>query len=218
MNEEIAKEEFAFQRRLDRLVDRELDDIERRALLESLDQRTDGWRDCALAFLEAQSWSEATSELTRASTNKSVDSATVVARSRNEAAGSSRHTIWAALAAVITVAFFAGHYYGAPPRQSNDPTPEMASLDRGGESALESSPSETDQETTRIESLAASGSSVRGGMGLSAIPADIESVLEEMGARVQRRRHMIPAQTSDGRRWVVPVEDAELVPVEYMHF
>lgn len=40
----------------DRLVDGELSAEERRALLQSLDTRPDGWRRCALAFLESQSW------------------------------------------------------------------------------------------------------------------------------------------------------------------
>ena len=40
----------------DRLVDGELTADERRALLASLDSRPDGWRRCALAFLEAQAW------------------------------------------------------------------------------------------------------------------------------------------------------------------
>src|SRR3990172_4689745 len=40
----------------DRLVDGELSPGERRELLASLDGRPDGWRRCALAFLEAQAW------------------------------------------------------------------------------------------------------------------------------------------------------------------
>jgi hypothetical protein len=45
-----------YQQQIDRLVDGELNDAERRALLRSFDARPDGWRRCALAFLEAQSW------------------------------------------------------------------------------------------------------------------------------------------------------------------
>ena len=40
----------------DRLVDGELSADERRELLASLDQREEGWRRCALAFLEAHQW------------------------------------------------------------------------------------------------------------------------------------------------------------------
>src|SRR5437588_9921152 len=43
-------------RLLDQLVDGELPDTARRALLLRLEGEPDGWRRCALAFLEAQSW------------------------------------------------------------------------------------------------------------------------------------------------------------------
>src|SRR3954468_9995588 len=43
-------------RLIDRLVDGELRDEERRELLLRLDAEPGGWRQCALAFLEAQSW------------------------------------------------------------------------------------------------------------------------------------------------------------------
>lgn len=41
---------------LDRLVDGELSNDERRQVLAALDAQCDGWRRCALAFLEAQTW------------------------------------------------------------------------------------------------------------------------------------------------------------------
>jgi hypothetical protein len=41
---------------LDRLVDDELTDAERRELLLRLERTPDGWRRCALAFLENQAW------------------------------------------------------------------------------------------------------------------------------------------------------------------
>src|SRR5947208_659233 len=44
---------------LDRLVDGEVAEPERRALLSRLEQAPAGWRRCALAFLEAQAWREA---------------------------------------------------------------------------------------------------------------------------------------------------------------
>lgn len=41
---------------LDLLVDGELSESQQKELLSSLDQEPDGWRQCALAFLEAQCW------------------------------------------------------------------------------------------------------------------------------------------------------------------
>ena len=46
----------SFQVQLDRLVDNELNEAERRQLLAECDERTDGWRQCALALLESQAW------------------------------------------------------------------------------------------------------------------------------------------------------------------
>ena len=39
-----------------RLVDGELKSAERAKLLKQLESQPDGWRDCALAFLEDQAW------------------------------------------------------------------------------------------------------------------------------------------------------------------
>jgi len=44
---------------LDRLVDGELTDAEERAVIAQLSQTPDGWRRCALAFLEARCWQRA---------------------------------------------------------------------------------------------------------------------------------------------------------------
>ena len=49
----------AEDRLLDRLVDGELGEVERRELLLRLENEPGGWRRCALAFLEAQTWREA---------------------------------------------------------------------------------------------------------------------------------------------------------------
>lgn len=43
---------------LDRLVDGELTPDEYRALLQTIEMHPDGWRRCALAFLEAQAWGQ----------------------------------------------------------------------------------------------------------------------------------------------------------------
>ena len=56
----------------DRLVDGELSESERRALLASLDFEPAGWRRCALAFLEAQTWRESFGEITHRVRKSSV--------------------------------------------------------------------------------------------------------------------------------------------------
>jgi anti-sigma factor RsiW len=51
------------ERLIDRLVDGELPELERRELLRRLDSEPNGWRRCALAFLEAQNWRAALAPL-----------------------------------------------------------------------------------------------------------------------------------------------------------
>lgn len=56
MNAPETNSDQVDDQRFDRLVDDELPAAERRELLTSLDSQPDGWRRCALAFLEAQCW------------------------------------------------------------------------------------------------------------------------------------------------------------------
>src|SRR5262245_34370943 len=51
--------EFSDAELIDRLVDGNLPDTERRRLLLRFESEPGGWRRCALAFLEAQAWQEA---------------------------------------------------------------------------------------------------------------------------------------------------------------
>ena len=59
----FSHEHFFDPQILDRLVDGELAETERREVLQTLERQPDGWRQCALAFLEAQSWGEALTQL-----------------------------------------------------------------------------------------------------------------------------------------------------------
>lgn len=59
----------------DRLVDGELNESERRELLAGLDQEPEGWRRCALAFLEAQCWKQVLGGLQDASAAESLPAA-----------------------------------------------------------------------------------------------------------------------------------------------
>src|SRR5271169_215402 len=60
------------ERQVDLLVDGELSEADRRALLLQLEHEPDGWRRCALAFLEAQCWQ---AELGRIAPSGALDSA-----------------------------------------------------------------------------------------------------------------------------------------------
>jgi hypothetical protein len=60
-----SHEHFFDPQILDRLVDGELGESERREVLQTLERQPDGWRQCALAFLEAQSWGDALTHFVR---------------------------------------------------------------------------------------------------------------------------------------------------------
>ena len=67
---QISEDEKAFlspedELLIERLVDGELSDEEREDLLYRLDEKIDGWRFCALSFLEAQSFRSALKNMTK---------------------------------------------------------------------------------------------------------------------------------------------------------
>ena len=105
MHEETIQDDILF----DRLVDGDLSAAERRQLLESLDTRPDGWRRCALAFLEAQSWRDDLGQFVRESSHErcaveSVSASPAVADRRMLKHGLS----WLAIAAGLLIAFTLG--------------------------------------------------------------------------------------------------------------
>jgi hypothetical protein len=65
MNEFSQTEQNFDPQVLDRLVDGELAETERRDVLQTLDRQPDGWRQCALAFLEAQTWGQTLTDYAR---------------------------------------------------------------------------------------------------------------------------------------------------------
>jgi len=91
---------------LDRLVDGSLPDAERRTLLLRLDNEPDGWRRCALAFLEAQAWREAFAPL--AISAASVPAPTTLRVAASASKPSRIAARWTALAAGLMAAFALG--------------------------------------------------------------------------------------------------------------
>src|SRR5438105_30021 len=65
MNEFSLRDQAFDPQVFDRLVDGELADGERREVLETLERQPDGWRQCALAFLEAQTWGQTLTDFVR---------------------------------------------------------------------------------------------------------------------------------------------------------
>src|SRR5262245_56567307 len=96
----------------DRLVDGELSADERRELLISLEGRPGGWRKCALAFLEAQTWQR---ELTRVVNEPVVARSVSLAADDDSQFASRRAVQFLTLAASVFVAFTLGLAFGDLP-------------------------------------------------------------------------------------------------------
>src|SRR5437762_5178245 len=92
-------------RLIDRLVDGELPNVERRQLLLQLESEPDGWRRCALAFLEAQTWREAFGPLAATAQAKPPAAATSRAPMAKPWRAVAR---WASLAVCVMAAFAVG--------------------------------------------------------------------------------------------------------------
>jgi len=238
----LSREYDEQQQRLDRLVDGELSEAERRQLIAALDEQPDGWRRCALAFLEAQSWEDDLGAIAhplpaaaRPQTAAIRPPATIQSQSwwRTANLGS-----LAALAAGIMLCFALGISAG---RWLDRPAAGYRLLDRGSEGLpLAAMGGRVDRSADAIArpmdhaaadqvTLLAEG---RDGMvpvqvpilkdpALAAgwlnasppLPADVRQALEGLGRRVREHRQLIPVRMGDGREVVVPVDRIDLQPV-----
>jgi len=226
MNDKTINDDILF----DRLVDGELSEAERRALLESLDARPQGWRRCALAFLEAQSWRGDLGQL--AEKRQAFAAAT---KSPAPTVPSQRTTIraaaqWLALAAGLLVAFKFGSLERGPtlpiaagPASTNDqlvntpPTPGPATPDvTKPADALNLWVRDDAGNMRRVRVPLVDEGSLDPELGLqfqTGVPDDVRDRLEDQGYAVKSQRKFAPMWLDNGRQMIVPVEDTKIVPV-----
>ncbi len=124
---------------LDCLVDNELNETERRALIASLETRPDGWRSCALAFLEDQSLQADLGVLIGPpGANASPRNRASRRRRRPGACRASRWASGVTLAASLVAAFALGRWYPHTPADKRLPS-------AGHVAGSETPPSEADE-------------------------------------------------------------------------
>lgn len=233
---------------LDRLVDGELGLDERRELLAALDDEPSGWRRCALAFLEAQSWRW---QMSRAATEPIL--AQVAVRPNPHPAR--RRGYWAgllAIAAGLFVAFALGTRFS-----TNGPAtetlaihegkapegPETRDIARPDSSAAANELAGADDEaaespdvpwqTVTLTPLGDDGSGDPFQLRVtkdtsaekppatsarSALSTLLSGLFEQQGWRVNRQQRYVPIDLSDGRRLVVPIEEVELSSPDGVQF
>jgi hypothetical protein len=216
---------------LDRLVDGELSADERAEFLRSLDERPDGWRRCALAFLEAQAWRGEFRQLVREP--EAAIEAHVIPATRP---GIGRRNIrialsWAGIAASLLVAFSLGFLQRGSDQSVNnapiadvtiDPSNQIAEGDPAPRPELANPDVLTlwaRDESGRPRSIRVplmdAGALDRqlGVEFLPGMPAHVRSRLHDDGYDVQSKRRYAPLWLENGQRMVLPVEDTKIVPV-----
>ncbi len=226
--------------RIDRLVDGELTGQDYKDLLRSLDQHPDGWRRCALAFLEAQAWQRELGAVHR-------DEVMAPAVPPVTLSGKKGRPQWGsilAVAASFLVAFGLGWAYharwsGVPSTTGGMP---IASHDEPGkvEDAVPDSvapvPSPNDlQPPVRPRAyvtLAGDGSGGSGSDELEVplydlspenawllendrmwIPPEVQRAFQSMGREIRWDRRLMPLESEDGHRALVPMRRLEITPV-----
>lgn len=215
---------------IDLLVDGELDEARRGQLLTSLDDVPDGWRRCALAFLEGQAWKESV----RAPAVVAAAPAVSIAPRASAWRFPRRLDSWLSIAASAVFGF--GLAMGTD-FITDRPVPRV-SVAQAPEAPVTQSPDLTLPEATRPDTVTlviadlnnrqarpiqvpvvADGN---GGVdGLQSLPSLVPSqVIEELrrrGHRFERRREYLPVTTADGTDLVVPVDTLRVLPGESIY-
>jgi len=200
-----------WERQLYRLADGELPADERRRLLRQLDERPDGWRRCALAFLENQAFAQ------------DFPAAMEPPASPSIAPPERKHWLLGILAVAASwlAMFMIGGLWQASKRPNVEPNTRPVGL-----------PPAIEQMLVRDQWEEASRSGNRGAVagqpwpreanpaadsrlaGDLPIPADILAMFREQGLEPKVLDAHVPVQLNDGRRLIIPVtkRDRRMAP------
>jgi hypothetical protein len=227
--EDLQRDEYWF----DLLADGELDEPRRRELLSRLDDQPGGWRRCALAFLEAQTWRNELGDWAADAKAQApaVPASTVESRSRLWGLGS-----WLVVAASFMVAFGLGLLLDEFGRPRGLPfTGQFAADDAQQPPAFDANT--LAQQEFGSQAMPGGGvmtMSFRPGPdgrlqevqvpfidlpGVSAdwlaesspaVPLEVLRDLHRSGHRVEQSRQLVPVDLQDGRRVVVPIDQVNI--------
>ena len=212
--------------RFDLLADGELSEPQRRELLGQLDDEPGGWRRCALAFLEAQSWKQDFGAILR-----NPDPQPPASRPDRPFRLSRHRGTLVAMAASFLAALFLGwllqdawrgsapgdvspmhmagvkkkdHRATEPARQPHEPPVEAPQPPD-----VPSAPWRMvgDAESFHLPAVERDQLDERWLQQLPpAMPEDVLQALERTGYRVRKRRELVPLKMQDGRQLWVPVD------------
>ncbi|MDZ4780159.1 MAG: hypothetical protein SGJ19_07905 [Planctomycetia bacterium] len=234
MNERESEQDWDEGKGIDLLVDGELDETRRRELLLRLENTPGAWRRCALAFLEAQAWRQASGAMLAEPLLVTPASLTVAVTSEPGASHSFWRSSWGnllAVAASFGVAFALGAWYrsqdGDKLKLVVDGTGSRSAPDPDA-SVVSDAPADPNSYVTLLVDGVADGESnqmqlpVRAWGDIAAdsfaqqpmaIPDSLVEEIEQAGHTVRQRRQLVPVDLQDGRRMIVPMDEVQIVPV-----
>jgi len=224
--------------KLDRLVDGELSREEYSELVDSLDHHQEGWKKCALAFLEGQALrSEMRGFLHEPSRLTGdqclLEPVTTPAQAKVQTASRPRRLrMWGqllAIAASLLLVFWLGRGTVGP---STDPVhgPTGPNIAYHGERSQPGTEPFQHQGRLTLVVHGANGQPhemdlpVLNGDVVDArtvlnqpisIPQEVLEILRESGHRIESHRELVPLQIDRERQVVVPVDRVRVVPVSY---
>lgn len=230
----------------DLLVDGELDNDRRRNLLGSLDDKPGGWRCCALAFLEAQSWGQEFRSLSdRLSTKTSSTSKSVPAKKKSSRSKSRRKNSRTSMVLGMAASFLLAMGITSLMRDMNPngmmpegtdvsgvmPQDWSKGLKNFGKSTRSKvGPLGLEDDARELRLVKLTGRALDGKnhtFGLpavsqknlndqwikempTAIPDGVVEAFQRAGHKVKTSRQLLPFQTRDGRKLIIPVDQVDI--------
>lgn len=218
---------------LDRLVDGELSEPERKELLLSLDQEPDGWRQCALAFLEAQCWKKELKSIRQplATNYKPTVPAhtSIISKNRSKLLSIAGTLLAMSACFFITLSSVLWYRGGNLPGsiagtnqiqgKTNTSVVTNKSLDaNAGEASapwqwvrLSPSGSTDSKEAIELPAIERDRFDPQWVQSLpSPIPEDVVQALRRNGYEVHSQQRLLPMPLKDGRQLVVPVDNVQV--------
>jgi anti-sigma factor RsiW len=222
------------ERQFDLLVDGELSEADRRALLLQLEHEPDGWRRCALAFLEAQCWKAELGQIARSTAAEPPRAAPLppagpAARRPGPAGRLQKWRQYAATLLTISASFLIalavgmglrGNWPGGLAHSGAFVAPAVKELPLGNPEgaagdwetvALPVKSSDGQAETLQVQALRRDTLDQNMLEQIpDAISPELQRAFELSGHRVLQQREIVPVEMKDGRRLVVPVDHVEI--------
>lgn len=237
MNEQDRALDAADDAALDLLVDGELTDEQTRWLLAALDESSDGWRRCALSFVEAQSWNRDLSAIRETSLAGEADPVAQFAPSRRIAPKRLVPLLLTAAASVL-IALAAGIGIGQswqgeaplPPLVTPGKSAQPVDHPSGGAIIAKAVPSETVLQAALRPNDDRDGESFQLPVYLPdqvsedylrdtppPLSARLQQALARSGHEAFVQREWIPVPLEDGNQIVFPVDRVQLRYVGLSH-